>query len=72
MAEARITGIAEAPGQTMDRAGKMDMVVAYSIDGSPAGSVRVPLESYTTEKALEMIKDRLRQWMAVVDKPITL
>ena len=72
MSEARITGIGEAPGQTMDRAGKMDMVVAYSIDGSPAGSIRVPLESYKPEQALEAVKEKLRQWMAVVDKPITL
>jgi hypothetical protein len=72
MAEGRIMAIREAPGITMERAGKMDMEITYSIDGAPIGTIRIPLESYTHEKAMEAVKEKLRQWEAVVGKPITL
>jgi len=62
-----------APGVTLERFGKTDMLIPYSIDGErETYYVRVPLEDYTPFAGEEAVKKMAASQTALKGKEFTL
>jgi hypothetical protein len=61
-----------APGNTMSRFGKTDMVVPYTIDGVGSFMVRIPAEEYNPSLGEQKVREQAAGQVALKDKEIQL
>ncbi len=61
-----------APGVTMTRFGKTDMVIPYTIDGVGSFMVRLPLETYSPTEAEAEVRKQAQGQLALRDKELML
>ena len=60
------------PGVTIERFGKQDMVVPYTIDGEGPFQVRVPMEDYNPSTAENAVRTQAQSQTALKGKEFTL
>jgi len=61
-----------APGVTLERFGKQDMVIPYTIDGEGPFQVRVALEDYTPSGGEEAVRRMASSQASLKGKEFTL
>lgn len=61
-----------APGNTVPRLGKTDMVIPYTIDGVGSFMVRLPLEDYNPQAGELAVENQARLQTASKDKTFTI
>ena len=61
MVKVKIATPYPAPSITQDRFGRTDMVIPYTLDGVGPFEVRLPLETYSTSKGEDAVRERARQ-----------
>lgn len=70
MAKAEIVQIRETMSPRPERMGRMDMEIAYKIDGMGPYMVYVPSDSYTPAEGLKAVQAKAAEWAAVVGKVV--
>ncbi len=61
-----------APGITVERFGKQDMVIPYMIDKAGPFQLRVPMEDYTAAKGEAAVRQQAGQQAALIDKTFSI
>ncbi len=61
-----------SPGVTLERFGKTDMVIPYTIDGEGPFQVRVALEDYNPSTAENAVRAQAQSQAALKGKEFTL
>lgn len=56
MSKIRIVDVRDAAGTTIERAGKLDVVITYVVDEQRSYAIGMPKEDFTPEKAMAQIK----------------
>lgn len=72
MAKVKIGLPYRAPSLTVERFGKWDMVIPYTIDGSATFEVRLPEEDYTPAKGEEAVRNFAKGQVALSGKELTI
>lgn len=66
MSKIRIVDVRDAAATTIERAGKMDVVVTYVVDEQRSYAFGMPKEDFTPEKAIQIIKDDERERLKLI------
>ena len=56
MSMVTIVDVRDSPGTTIARAGKMDVVVTYTVDGQRSYVISMPKEDFTPDAAMARIR----------------
>ena len=56
MSVVTIIDVRDSPGATIARAGKMDVVVTYTVDGQRSYVISMPKEDFTPDAAMARIR----------------
>lgn len=70
--KAKIIKVVPFPSQDTARAGKMDAVIMYQMDGTPGSMIMLPLEDLNEAKISKAIRDQERKLEALTGREIKI